>query len=105
MKIKKIISLSLLASVVLAPNLALAVGGASGAKIDYQVQGQIGAIKLNPYGLSPLSAVIVDGGYRLSDVSVTIVPKPNGQTISYKVSSNKIKTYGGIPIFGLIHRI
>ncbi|MCR8683289.1 aryl-sulfate sulfotransferase [Campylobacter sp. LMG 17559] len=101
MKIKKIISLSLLASVVLAPNLALAVGGASGAKIDYHVQGQIGTIKLNPYGLSPLSAVIVDGGYELSDVSVTIVPKPNGQTISYKVSSNKIKTYGGIPIFGL----
>ncbi|EDP6893289.1 aryl-sulfate sulfotransferase [Campylobacter lari] len=101
MKIKKIISLSLLASVVLAPNLALAVGGASGAKIDYQVQGQIGTIKLNPYGLSPLSAVIVDGGYELSDVSVTVVPKPNGQTISYKVSSNKIKTYGGIPIFGL----
>ncbi|EGK7484907.1 aryl-sulfate sulfotransferase [Campylobacter lari] len=101
MKIKKIISLSLLASVVLAPNLALAVGGASGAKIDYQVQGKIGAIKLNPYGLSPLSAVIVGGGYELSDVSVTIVPKPNGQTISYKVSSNKIKTYGGIPIFGL----
>ncbi|HEA8110024.1 aryl-sulfate sulfotransferase [Campylobacter lari] len=101
MKIKKIISLSLLASVVLVPNLALAVGGASGAKIDYQVQGQIGAIKLNPYGLSPLSAVIVDGGYELSDVSVTIVPKPNGQTISYKVSPNKIKTYGGIPIFGL----
>ncbi|HEC1765656.1 aryl-sulfate sulfotransferase [Campylobacter lari] len=101
MKIKKIISLSLLASVVLVPNLALAVGGSSGAKIDYQVQGQIGAIKLNPYGLSPLSAVIVDGGYELSDVSVTIVPKPNGQTISYKVSPNKIKTYGGIPIFGL----
>ncbi|EAI7252901.1 aryl-sulfate sulfotransferase [Campylobacter lari] len=101
MKIKKIISLSLLASVVLTPNLALAVGGVSGAKIDYQVQGQIGAIKLNPYGLSPLSAVIVDGGYRLSDVSVTIVPKLNGQTVSYKVSSNKIKTYGGIPIFGL----
>ncbi|HDV6578859.1 TPA: aryl-sulfate sulfotransferase [Campylobacter lari] len=101
MKIKKIISLSLLASVVLSPNLALAVGGASGAKIDYQAQGQIGAIRLNPYGLSPLSAVIVDGGYKLSDVSVAIVPKPNGQTISYKVSSNKIKTYGGIPIFGL----
>ncbi|EAH4570932.1 aryl-sulfate sulfotransferase [Campylobacter lari] len=101
MKIKKIISLSLLASMVLVPNLALAVGGVSGAKIDYQVQGKIGAIKLNPYGLSSLSAVIADGGYELSDVSVTIVPKPNGQTISYKVSSNKIKTYGGIPIFGL----
>ncbi|ELP9120484.1 aryl-sulfate sulfotransferase [Campylobacter lari] len=101
MKFKKIISISLLASMALLPNVAFGIGGMSGAKVDYQVQGQIGAIKLNPYGLSPLSAVIMDGGYKLSDVSVTIVPKPNGQTISYKVNPSKIKTYGGIPIFGL----
>ncbi|MCV3446024.1 aryl-sulfate sulfotransferase [Campylobacter lari] len=101
MKFKKIISISLLASMALLPNVAFGIGGMSGAKVDYQVQGQIGAIKLNPYGLSPLSAVITDGGYKLSDVSVTIVPKPNGQTISYKVNPSKIKTYGGIPIFGL----
>ncbi|EGK8084201.1 aryl-sulfate sulfotransferase [Campylobacter lari] len=101
MKFKKIISISLLASMALLPNVAFGIGGMSGAKVDYQVQGQIGAIKLNPYGLSPLSAVIMDGGYKLSDVSVTIVPKPNGQTISYKVNPNKIKTYGGIPVFGL----
>ncbi|EEC4842689.1 aryl-sulfate sulfotransferase [Campylobacter lari] len=101
MKFKKIISISLLASMALLPNVAFGIGGMSGTKVDYQVQGQIGAIKLNPYGLSPLSAVIMDGGYKLSDVSVTIVPKPNGQTISYRVSPSKIKTYGGIPIFGL----
>ncbi|EGK8022565.1 aryl-sulfate sulfotransferase [Campylobacter lari] len=101
MKFKKIISISLLASMALLPNVAFGIGGMSGAKVDYQVQGQIGAIKLNPYGLSPLSAVIMDGGYKLSDVIVTIIPKPNGQTISYKVSPSKIKTYGGIPIFGL----
>lgn len=39
-------------------------------------------IKMNPYGLSPLTAIIMDNGYVLSDIKVTIVPKPNGQTIS-----------------------
>lgn len=52
---------------------------------------------MNPYGLSPLTAIIMDNGYVLSD----IVPKPNGQTISYNVNSKMAKTYGGIPIFGL----
>ncbi|MCR6575315.1 aryl-sulfate sulfotransferase [Campylobacter insulaenigrae] len=99
MKFLKVISL--LASMVMIPNFSLAVGGASGAKVDWQVQGQIGAIKLNPYGLAPLTAVILDGGYILSDVKVSIVPKENGQEISYKVDDKKLKTYGGIPIFGL----
>ncbi|EON1002176.1 aryl-sulfate sulfotransferase N-terminal domain-containing protein [Campylobacter jejuni] len=58
-------------------------------------------IKMNPYGLSPLTAIIMDNGYVLSDIKVTIVPKPNGQTISYNVNSKMAKTYGGIPIFGL----
>ncbi|MCV3393600.1 aryl-sulfate sulfotransferase [Campylobacter sp. IFREMER_LSEM_CL908] len=103
MKISKIVSSILLAGsvVMVAPSVSLAMGGPSGAKIDWEIQGKIGAVKMNPYGLSPLSAVIMDGGYKLSDVSVTIVPKPNGQTISYKVSPSKIKTYGGIPVFGL----
>ncbi len=56
---------------------------------------------MNPYGLSPLTAIIMDNGYVLSDIKVTIVPKPNGQTISYNVNSKMAKTYGEIPIFGL----
>ncbi|SUX00112.1 Arylsulfotransferase [Campylobacter jejuni subsp. doylei] len=61
---------------------------------------------MNPYGLSPLTAIIMDNGYVLSDIKVTIVPKPNGQTISYNVNSKNVnskmaKTYGEIPIFGL----
>lgn len=103
MKISKIVSSILLASCVtmMTPSVSFALGCPSGPKIDWNIQGQIGALKLNPYGLSPLTAVIMDGGYNLSDVSVTIVPKLNGQVISYKVDSAKIKTYGGIPIFGL----
>ena len=30
-----------------------------------------------------------------------IVPKANGQEIAYKVTNQKAKTYGGIPVFGL----
>lgn len=50
-------------------------------------------IKMNPYRLSPLTAIIMDNGYVLSDIKVTIVPKPNGQTISYNVNSKMAKTY------------
>ncbi|EOH3040569.1 aryl-sulfate sulfotransferase N-terminal domain-containing protein [Campylobacter jejuni] len=54
---------------------------------------------MNPYGLSPLTAIIMDNGYVLSDIKVTIVPKPNGQTISYNVNSKMAKTYGGNSYF------
>ncbi len=102
MRLSKILCMALLASsTLLAPNALMAMGGPSGAKIDWQIQGQIGAIKMNPYGLSPLTAIIMDNGYVLSDIKVTIVSKPNGQTISYNVNSKMAKTYGGIPIFGL----
>ncbi|EAP1626179.1 arylsulfatase, partial [Salmonella enterica] len=35
-----------------------AIGGASGAKVDYQVQGKIGEVVMNPYDIAPLTAVI-----------------------------------------------
>lgn len=80
---------------------ALAVGGQSGAKTDYMVQGKIGAVKVNPYGTAPLTAIIENGGYEIKDASVRIVPKEGGQEIKYKVSNRHILTHGGIPVFGL----
>lgn len=77
------------------------MGGASGAKIYWQVQGKIGSVKLNPYGFAPLTAFIQNGGYTLSNVSVEIAPKDGGQRISYKVDDQKLKLYGGIPVWGL----
>ncbi|ASM34322.1 Putative arylsulfate sulfotransferase [Campylobacter sputorum subsp. bubulus] len=100
---KRILSSVLVAGMLLSVGAtqALAIGGPSGPKIDWQVQGKLGAVKLNPYGLAPLTAIIMNNGYVLSDVSVKILPKKNGQTISYKVDNQTLKTYGGIPIFGL----
>lgn len=83
------------------PTMALAIGGASGAKIDYEIQGQIGEVQINPYKIAPLTAIIKDGGYTISDASVTIVPKKGGQTISYRVAASRLKDYAGIPVFGL----
>ena len=56
---------------------------------------------MNPYGIAPLTAVIRNGGYTLSNISVRIVPKEGGQEIAYKVSDSEARTHGGIPIFGL----
>ncbi|WP_069632943.1 aryl-sulfate sulfotransferase [Campylobacter pinnipediorum] len=103
MKTRSIIS-SALVAVMLVGGLsttAFAVGGPSGPKVKYQVQGHIGEVRLNPYGLTPLTAVVGNGGYILKDIKVTIVPKQGGQTISYTVDDQIAKTYGGVPIFGL----
>lgn len=85
----------------LASTGALAIGGSSGPAVKYPVSGKIGAVLLNPYDIAPLTAVIKNGGYQLSDVSVTVEPKEGGQPISYKVSETECRTHGGIPVFGL----
>jgi len=85
----------------MAPSAAMAIGGASGAKVDYQVQGQIGEIIVNPYDIAPLTAIIKNGGYLIKDATVRIVPKKDGQEIKYNVAPKHLLTHGGIPVFGL----
>ena len=77
------------------------MGGGSGPATNYIMQGHIGEVMMNPYGIAPLTAVIRDGGYDLSNVVVKIQPKLNGQTIEYKVSRTELLTHGGVPVFGL----
>ncbi len=80
---------------------ALAAGGPSGARVNFPVQGHIGEVVVNPYKIAPLTAVIRNGGYVLTDVTVKVLPKPNGRTIEYKVSDRQLKTHSGVPVFGL----
>lgn len=103
MKASKMLSSALVAGVLLSvvPSTMFALGGASGANIDWEIKGKLGAIRMNPYGYAPLTAVIMDGGYEVSNATVTIVPKENGQMIKYKVTDANVKLYGGIPVFGL----
>ena len=80
---------------------AYAIGGASGPHVGYPAPGKLGAVVLNPYELAPLTAVIKNGGYTVTDAEVRIVPKEGGQEIKYKVSDTQVRTHGGIPVFGL----
>ena len=56
---------------------------------------------VNPYSIAPLTAIIRNGGYELTEATVRIVPKPQGQEIKYKVSRSELLTHAGIPVFGL----
>lgn len=100
---KKILSSALVAGMLLTVGTtsAFAIGGASGPKTDYAIQGKIGEVVMNPYDVAPLTAVIKNGGYTIKNASVRIVPKQGGQEIKYKVADGELKTHGGIPVFGL----
>ncbi|WP_297607428.1 aryl-sulfate sulfotransferase [uncultured Sutterella sp.] len=90
-----------LAAAALIPAAVMAMGGASGPKTTYEVQGHLGEIVVNPYEVAPLTAIIRNGGYQILDARVTVLPKPEGEEISYNVSRRMLLTHGGIPVFGL----
>lgn len=94
MSMKKHLAAAVLAAL---PAVVLAIGGPSGSKVDYPIQGNLGEVMMNPYGIAPLPAIVRDGGYTVTDVTVRVLPKP----VSYKVSDYQVRTHGGIPVFGL----
>lgn len=100
---KKSISSALVTATLLciAPMSALAMGGASGATLDFVIDGKLGPVIVNPYKIAPLTAIITDGGYEIKDAHVKIVPKEGGQVIEYDVRSPLLKQHAGIPVFGL----
>ncbi len=62
----------------------------------------LGYIKGDPYGNSPLSALVDLNGKRVKDVHVTVKGKPNGGIdISYPVGPIAVNTHDGIPVWGL----
>ena len=70
-----------LAAAALIPAAVMAMGGASGPKTTYEVQGHLGEIVVNPYEVAPLTAIIRNGGYQILDARVTVLPKPEGEEI------------------------
>ncbi len=80
---------------------ALASGGASGPTVQFETQGNLGEVVVNPYWVAPLTAIIKNGGYVIEDASVRIIPKMGGQEIKYSVNNAELKTHAGIPVFGL----
>ncbi|MFT7005440.1 MAG: arylsulfate sulfotransferase [Sulfurimonas sp.] len=107
MKIRKsLITVAVFASMVILGNTALMASGAGAASggvysVPEESQGQLGAVTTNPYGMAPQTAVINLNGKSIKDVEVTIEPKKDGTTLTYKVPQEAVQTHEGIPVFGL----
>ena len=97
----KVVALALASALTFSGTAALAGSGPSGATVGYAVQGNIGEVVMNPYKIAPLTAVVRNGGYVVKNAKVTVMPKGDGRTISYKAADSVVKTHGGIPIWGL----
>lgn len=80
---------------------AAAAGGSSGPRVTFAAQGKLGEIVVNPYKIAPLTAIIKNGGYEITEATVRVVPKKDGQEIKYHVGRKQLLTHAGIPVFGL----
>ncbi|MDR0762510.1 MAG: aryl-sulfate sulfotransferase [Campylobacteraceae bacterium] len=99
----KVLSSAIIAGLILSasPAALFAAGGGSGTN-TYKGEGKIGAVLMNPFDIAPLTAVIKNGGQKLTNVKVVVEGKKGGGLpISYDVSDNKILLYGGIPVWGM----
>ena len=77
---KRAFLLSGAALAVSAASGAFAMGTPSGfAVVGFAKQGDLGEVIVNPYKISPLTAVIKNGGYELLTAHVRVVPKDGGQ--------------------------
>ena len=52
---------------------AAAAGGSSGPRVTFAAQGKLGEIVVNPYKMAPLTAIIKNGGYELTEATVRIL--------------------------------
>ncbi|WP_295476861.1 aryl-sulfate sulfotransferase [Sutterella sp.] len=89
------------ALILASPAASFAVGGPSGMQVNFERQGDLGEVVVNPYDIAPLTAVIRNGGEVLERAHVRVVPKKGGVEIAYDVGPVSLRTYGGIPVFGL----
>lgn len=78
-----------------------AIGGPSGMKTVWYKPGELGAVMVNPYKIAPLTAIIKNDGWVLTKAHVRIIPKDGDPTIQYNVGPQSLRTYGGIPVWGL----
>lgn len=97
----KTITAAILVAVNLISLSTVSASGIAGAP----AVGLLGAVVVDPYGNSPLTAVINLHSQKISDVTVTVHGKaPDGVTISYPVGPKTLLTHDGIPVFGLYQK-
>lgn len=91
-------------AIALALGFAAVTTNAAGFKPP-QPAGKLGGIVVDPYGNSPLTALVDLDGHQISNVKVTVHGKgENGVPVSYMVGPQSLKNYDGVPIFGLYQK-
>ncbi|QQX80882.1 aryl-sulfate sulfotransferase [Shewanella sp. KX20019] len=81
---------------------AISLGASAAGFMPAPAVGQLGAVLVNPYGNSPLTALIDLHSKQPTDVVVTVKGKGrDGVDIKYPVGQQTINTHDGIPVFGL----
>ena len=67
--------------------------------------GNLGAVVVDPYGNAPLTALVELDSHNISNVRVIVHGKgEQGVPVTYSVGEQSLKTYDGIPIFGLYQK-
>ena len=103
MRMSKIVSSMALAAVIGTGVTILAPTEANSAVLELKTfsQGNLGTVYVNPYDVSPLTAVINRGGKYIEDVHVRVIAKKGGVDVKYDVSRGALLNHDGIPVFGL----
>lgn len=100
---RKLLSSFVVAGLILSAGAtaSFAIGGPA-VTHSYAATGKLGAVYMNPYKVAPLTAIIMNGGYNVTDVKVVVKGKDGGGIdIAYNVSDNQVRLHGGIPVWGL----
>ncbi|MBV7317600.1 aryl-sulfate sulfotransferase [Shewanella sp. NIFS-20-20] len=101
---KHLLAAAVMGALTMGGNITVGMSEAEAAVVNLARpgQGQLGHVKVNPYGYAPLSAIIGLGGKSPADVKVTVKGKgKTGLPISYDVSRTQLLTHDGVPVFGL----
>ncbi|QFU25001.1 aryl-sulfate sulfotransferase [Shewanella eurypsychrophilus] len=81
---------------------AVSLGASAAGFKPAPAAGELGAVLVDPYGTSPLTALIDLKSKRPTNVVVTVKGKGRkGVDITYPVGPQTLNTHDGIPVFGL----
>lgn len=103
MKMSKVVSSLALVAIVSGGIGIIAPTPVSAAvlELSFKSQGTLGTVYVNPYEVSPLTAVINRAGKDIKNIHVRVIGKKGGIDVEYDVSRGALLNHDGVPIWGL----
>ena len=95
--IPSLLASAVCASLALVADVSVASGGPSGPAVAFRSTGNIGEVIVNPYKVSPLTAVIRNGGYEIHNAVVRIVRRRAARKSNTKWAIARSSTTAAFP--------